>query len=500
MTSLSRGARIAATSLILLLGGCGDRTRSTPAPDANVGGPSGGEAWPSAPLPDGGISFSVPSGLLDVRKARLVLEASDDGVVRLDSESSDLFESTGGYGLAIVCALPARPRGDGVTKDAGPPGPEADAPIDLGSARLAPARVSALDDQGAFPGLFTLEIPRDAAKDIRPGTDHLIIFAPDGTTATQIQCLPPLVRFDEASLAAYLATERATEESQRRLAEKVRNQAQYLSQSINNIKQIGIAMHNYADAIGHFPPAVVYGPDGKPWHSWRVLVPPYLEQTPIYNKYRFDEPWDGPNNSKLLDPMPDVYRMPGDTSHFTHYVVPVGPNVAFLAEGATVPDKKGSGAYAQPGKGYRSIAQFTDGTSNTIIAGTVLPDRKIPWMKPDDLPITLDPKSQLASPALGDENGFGLPYKSEDGPFGPFLFGDGSVRSLHQSINRHVYSALLTPNGGEVVSSDQFGAGKTTIDAAAVAPVFRVEVVPDGKSAKARLREVPKAPPLPARK
>ena len=46
-------------------------------------------------------------------------------------------------------------------------------------------------------------------------------------------------------------------------------------------------------------------------YSWRVAILPYLEQNALYKQYDFDEPWDGPNNRKLLDKMPAVYSYPG---------------------------------------------------------------------------------------------------------------------------------------------------------------------------------------------
>ena len=46
----------------------------------------------------------------------------------------------------------------------------------------------------------------------------------------------------------------------------------------NNLKQLALAFHNYHDSYGHFPPAAIIGPDGKPWHSWRVLILPFVEQ------------------------------------------------------------------------------------------------------------------------------------------------------------------------------------------------------------------------------
>jgi hypothetical protein len=68
-----------------------------------------------------------------------------------------------------------------------------------------------------------------------------------------------------------------------------------------NLKWICLALHNYEAANGAFPPAYVADADGKPMHSWRVMILPYAEEPALYKKYRFDEPWDGPNNRQLWD-------------------------------------------------------------------------------------------------------------------------------------------------------------------------------------------------------
>ena len=84
------------------------------------------------------------------------------------------------------------------------------------------------------------------------------------------------------------------------------------SMSVNNLKQIGLAFHNYAQVNGHFPsPALLGGEQKKFPYSWRVAILPYLEQEPLYRQYHFDEPWDGPNNRLLLEKMPAVYSVPG---------------------------------------------------------------------------------------------------------------------------------------------------------------------------------------------
>ena len=83
-------------------------------------------------------------------------------------------------------------------------------------------------------------------------------------------------------------------------------------------------MQNYYADYGCFPPAYLADAKGRPLHSWRALLLPYLDP-PLAAQYRFDEPWDGPNNSLLVSRIPDVYRCPSDseptTANTTDYVV-----------------------------------------------------------------------------------------------------------------------------------------------------------------------------------
>ena len=195
-----------------------------------------------------------------------------------------------------------------------------------------------------------------------------------------------------------------------------------LNQSLNNLKQIGLAMHNFHDVHKHFPPAVIYGPDGKPWHSWRVLILPFVGQVTLYHKYRFDEPWDGPHNKALLDSVPPVYRdpvHPGSKDAFTHYAAITGPGTAFPLEPRKpvnfVPNPAGLSAATT------SIGDIRDGTSNTVLVGSISPDRKIPWTKPEDVPWS------DAFPGSASRGSFATPHKFEGRPAAVFLRADGSA-------------------------------------------------------------------------
>ena len=75
------------------------------------------------------------------------------------------------------------------------------------------------------------------------------------------------------------------------------------------------------------PLAVLVGPDGKPWHSWRVLLLPYLGYRDMFDQYDLSQPWDSTKNLRLLDKMPPVYHDPIYGDHigpFTHYAALVG--------------------------------------------------------------------------------------------------------------------------------------------------------------------------------
>ena len=96
------------------------------------------------------------------------------------------------------------------------------------------------------------------------------------------------------------------------------------SQCTCNLCQIKLALHNYHETYGTLPPAYIVDANGKPMHSWRMLIMPFLEQSGIFNQYDFSEPWNGPNNIKLLDSMPSNLACPSRLDKpikLTSYVV-----------------------------------------------------------------------------------------------------------------------------------------------------------------------------------
>jgi prepilin-type processing-associated H-X9-DG protein len=188
----------------------------------------------------------------------------------------------------------------------------------------------------------------------------------------------------------------------------------------NNLKQIGLAMHNYHDANNGFPPAAIVDKKGKPRLSWRVMILPYIEQDNLYREFKLDEPWDSEHNKKLIEKMPAVYQIPNAKTKpgHTHYRSFVGNGGVLDLINQT------------------QFTSITDGTSNTwLVAET---EEGVPWTKPDD--IEFDPKKDL--PAMGKffKGGFNVAYC------------DGSVRYFKTVPNQA--KAMITKDGGEVVTDE----------------------------------------------
>ncbi|MDZ4821570.1 MAG: DUF1559 domain-containing protein, partial [Planctomycetota bacterium] len=76
------------------------------------------------------------------------------------------------------------------------------------------------------------------------------------------------------------------------------------------IGQIALALENYKDVHGSYPPAYTVDANGKRMHSWRVLILPYLEEERLYRTIRLDEPWDSPANQKVGYPTMQNYCCP----------------------------------------------------------------------------------------------------------------------------------------------------------------------------------------------
>jgi hypothetical protein len=223
------------------------------------------------------------------------------------------------------------------------------------------------------------------------------------------------------------------------------------AQSSNNMKQMGLACHNSHDVNGVYPNNT-YAPDGKPLLSWRVHILPYVEQDNLYRQFKLDEPWDGPNNIRLLNQMPRIYATPaevksGTIGTKTYYRGFSSSGAVFARRDTPPPPKvKGKGGFEPPLGGFGpqskglTINNFTDGMSNTILiveAGT-----SVEWTKPDDL----DASPGKPFPAMGGVRPNADTFIA--------VMADGSFRPIKKTASETQLRAAVTYAGGEVVYLD----------------------------------------------
>ncbi len=320
-------------------------------------------------------------------------------------------------------------------------------PETLNFTHAVPVRIDEILDKAESLATFG----PGAAKVIRPGPVGVTypfqgLFSngspPSPVTTKQIRALPDVIEIGARKKPA-------ADGPAKREAE--------LARSIDNLKQIMLAMINFESAHGHLPPAVIYGPDGKPWHSWRVLLLPFLGQSKLYDAYDFRKPWDDPANRRVVETVVEVYRDPahGSDKAVTHYAAVVGENTMFPASGSKIVDPQNP--LNGMSKGGRKLREVTDGMSNTI--GVVpVANRSIPWASPEDIAFGPD------FPAIGKPGGLAAPYQEPNTNrwLIPFAMADGSVRlfvDVPPAIP--VFRAMATCNGGEIVNFGDFDVSDT---------------------------------------
>ena len=192
------------------------------------------------------------------------------------------------------------------------------------------------------------------------------------------------------------------------------------TQSMNNLRQLALAMHNYHSAMNEFPARYSVDDDGKPLLSWRVHVLPFLEEQELYEQFHLDEPWDSEHNIQLADKMPAVFSNPNlIPSNRTNYL-------AIAAEDGVM-----TGAKAV------DIQSILDGTANTVMFVEADENQSVIWTQPEDLEFDADrPLKGLGTLRPGGFNS---------------AFCDGSVRFISNSIDLDVWRAIVTRNGEEII-------------------------------------------------
>jgi hypothetical protein len=204
----------------------------------------------------------------------------------------------------------------------------------------------------------------------------------------------------------------------------------------NNLKQIALAMSNYREKHGCFPPAYSVDKEGRPLHTWRVLLLPFMGEKALYDRLRLDEPWDSPHNQAVFDSVgaehgragrtPDCYRCPADTRNRvdTNYTMLVGPRTI------------------SNGSGCVRLKDITDGPGKTICVVEVT-GSGVRWYEPVDL------DAEQMSYRINDPEVWGIGSRH----FGAHVATcDGSVHLLPDSADPELVKGASTINGGEDVS------------------------------------------------
>ncbi len=106
-----------------------------------------------------------------------------------------------------------------------------------------------------------------------------------------------------------------------------------IMERMSELPRIGSALLKYEQAHGHLPPAVAADRQGQATASWRVRILPYMEHPDEYKAYNFREPWNGPNNSKLVGVVAKFWCCPAGISTagppMTTYVAVTGPGTVW---------------------------------------------------------------------------------------------------------------------------------------------------------------------------
>ncbi len=159
--------------------------------------------------------------------------------------------------------------------------------------------------------------------------------------------------------------------------------AAYRNQCTSNLKQIAVALQNYEQIYHALPPAYTTDSDGKPLHSWRTLILPFLEEQQLYKSIDLTKPWDDPANADACKTRVAAYRCPSASipNNRTTYLAVVAP------DGCIRPT------------GPRNLSDITDGTRTTLLLIEVDSQHAVPWMSPVDadegLVMSLGPNSPL---------------------------------------------------------------------------------------------------------
>jgi len=272
------------------------------------------------------------------------------------------------------------------------------------------------------------------------------------------------------------------------------------SQCLNNLKQIGLGLHNYHDTHNTFPPGWIganpatgaHDIEGLNGFGWGTMMLPYVEQNNLYDQFRFplsiiDDTTGTPTNKALLATKLSVFECPSDPHENTWEIEPEGGGtpIATLATAnyvglfgyqyvGALPDPDddrdlhvceelspgqqcaGDGVFFQNSR--ITLGHITDGTSNTIMVGerasqvnANAPPFYSTWS--GVIPEGEEAFARILGSADHTVNGgvHAEDFSSRHTGGAHFILGDGHAKFIGENIDLFVFRALGTRAGGEVV-------------------------------------------------
>jgi prepilin-type N-terminal cleavage/methylation domain-containing protein len=250
------------------------------------------------------------------------------------------------------------------------------------------------------------------------------------------------------------------------------------TQCKNNMKQLGLALHNYHDTSLVFPVGGFWqGANIGTGLSWNVGILPYIDQAPMYNQFNFNATTNSdPTNLAIALRSPPGFYCPsgklekstneqsgGQFCNSTHYYGIMGPKgtnpktaALYKLDDSILPSHGGfSQQGMMPRQACRRMADVTDGTSNTLALGEISwigTGAYRAWIRGcDSAPCgsTKNINNAMNSTIYSGANFNDVSFGSQHVGGAHFLNADGSVIFLSQNIDMGVYRSMASIDGGD---------------------------------------------------
>lgn len=212
-------------------------------------------------------------------------------------------------------------------------------------------------------------------------------------------------------------------------AQRVSRELPRRTQCQNNIKQIALAMHNYESRHKRLPPAFTVDENGRPLHSWRALLLPYLDAQDVFDKIDFSKPWDDPANAEARK------------AQIPHFVCPSLKGK--LPDGHCVYQVVMAADGCFRGNEPIRLGDLKDGVSETLLVIEVRLDQATHWMSPGSIE---EAEALVGTPApkVGERR----TRLQHSGGFNVAL-ADGSVMFVPETVTRSNLRAMISIAAGD---------------------------------------------------